>query len=179
MARMNGGPSPQASSSASMSVDYVVESKRAEEMLERLETLLGPAMLGAFMAGPVVQHFQNKFTEYFEAEAGPEGPWVPLADATIADREAKGFGPGPINQRTGELRSFIAESPGDVRVLSTLAVLVYPGNIPSGELGRKVRTAQQGGTFKGHAVPARQVMAADESDLLYIMSALTFFLELS
>lgn len=42
-------------------------------------------------------------------QAGPDGAWVPLADATIEDRLRKGFpGPRPILWRTGEgFRSLI------------------------------------------------------------------------
>ena len=40
------------------------------------------------------------------AAFGSEGPgWAPLAPATIADRQAKGFGSGPKLRRTGVLRS--------------------------------------------------------------------------
>lgn len=176
MPRMNA-PSGGSGGNAGFQVYFDVLPGNADEMIAKLEMMLGPAMLGTFLAGPVVEHFQDKFTRYFETESSASGAWVPLSEVTIRDRVEQGFGPGPINDRTGELRGFVTESPGNVRVLETLAVLTFPGPVPTGELGRKVKTAQAGGTFQGHDVPARPVIDADESDLLYIMSALSFFIE--
>lgn len=162
-----------------MSLTFDVEAVKAEAMLDRLAGLLSPVMLATFLGGPVVEHFQDKFNRFFNQQGTDAAPWQPLSEVTIADREAQGFGPGPINERTGELRAFVTDSPGTIRVLETLAVLTFPGPTPNGELGKKVRTAQQGGSFKGHSVPARPVMDADESDMLYVMSALAFFLEVA
>jgi len=177
MPRMNG-TSPSASTAGpTMTVDFGVQADDAEKLFLKLENLLSPEMLAVFMAGPVVQHFQQRFNEFFEDQGTPSGAWQPLSEVTIADRVEQGFGPGPINERTGQLRDFITDSPGEVRVLATLAVLTYPGPLPSGELGRKVKTAQQGGTFSGHSVPARPVMEIDETDMLFTMSALNFYIE--
>ena len=42
----------------------------------------------------------------FQKQAGPEGPWKPLATATVKQREAQGFGgTSPILERSGTLRS--------------------------------------------------------------------------
>jgi hypothetical protein len=46
---------------------------------------------------------REKFGEY-QGGAGPFQPWPPLASATIADREARGFSPDEPLLRTGELR---------------------------------------------------------------------------
>jgi phage gpG-like protein len=40
---------------------------------------------------------------HFEGESDGSSPWVPLAAATVEDRRRKGFGPGPILHRTGDL----------------------------------------------------------------------------
>lgn len=42
--------------------------------------------------------------ENFDAESAAGEAWEPLADATVEDRAAKGFEPGPILDRTGDLR---------------------------------------------------------------------------
>lgn len=40
----------------------------------------------------------------FASESAAGDPWPPLAASTIADRQRKGYGPGPILQRTQTLR---------------------------------------------------------------------------
>lgn len=40
----------------------------------------------------------------FDAEASGGNAWEPLAQYTLDDRAAKGFPPGPILQRTGDMR---------------------------------------------------------------------------
>ncbi len=56
---------------------------------------------------PVYEAFsvyhRRSITRNFEAEGRPR-PWPPLAKSTIRDRRRKGFGPGPILVRTGELK---------------------------------------------------------------------------
>lgn len=176
MPRMNGSTAAGSAVGPEMRVIFDVDAASVDRQFAKLETLLSPAMLATFMAGPVVEHFQDKFNQFFEYQGTDKEAWRPLSQVTIMDREAQGFGAGPINERTGELRAFVTDSPGEIRVLGTLAVLTYPGKIPAGELGRKVKTAQQGGTFKGNAVPARPVIDADETDMLYLMSALAFYI---
>jgi hypothetical protein len=43
-----------------------------------------------------------EYDKYATREAGPEGPWAPLAQSTIEDRLRKGFLAGPILWRTGD-----------------------------------------------------------------------------
>lgn len=175
MPRMNGSTAAGSSAGPEMQVIIDVDARDVDRMLGKMETLLSPAMLATFLGGPVVEHFQDKFNRFFEQQGIDNQAWQPLSEVTIADREAQGFGPGPINERTGEMRAYVTDSPGDIRILGTLSVLTYPGKTPSGEMGRKLKTAQKGGTFQGHAVPARPVMDADETDMLYLMSALGFY----
>lgn len=40
----------------------------------------------------------------FATESAAGDGWQPLAEMTLEDRARKGFGPGPILERTGELR---------------------------------------------------------------------------
>lgn len=53
----------------------------------------------------VVEEFARKVERNFAQESAADQPWPPLAEATIADRERKGFGAGPILRRTGDMAS--------------------------------------------------------------------------
>ena len=57
---------------------------------------------------PVMAQAEHALVEQIEANFATESAagdgWQPLAQATLEDRARKGFGPGPILERTGELR---------------------------------------------------------------------------
>jgi phage gpG-like protein len=63
---------------------------------------------------PAMEKSQTIIEESIARRFGEEGDgrsaWKPLAASTIADRKRKGFPPGPILQRTGDLKDSIKGS---------------------------------------------------------------------
>lgn len=160
----------------SLDVDYVVSKSSVDAELANLDRLLSPLMLTAFLEGTVVQHFQEQIEGFFRAQGTPQtGGWLPLSEAAVSERQSMGLGKTPINVRTGGMKYFLTTSHGDVKTLAASVFLTFPGRT-SGELAKKVKTAQKGGKYKGHLVPSRPVIEADESDFLFVMSALSFYL---
>ena len=77
--------------------------RRIEGIEKRIETLM-PSI-----ENEVKSILRDAFAKIFAAEGIPR--WRKLSPYTIRDRIAKGFGPGPILQRTGKLkRSYTGES---------------------------------------------------------------------
>jgi hypothetical protein len=79
----------------------------------------------------------------------------------------------PINHRTGELERYITQEDGRVVAHGFGATLTLPGNKASGELKDKFIHAQAGGISEnGRPYPARPVLAMDEADLMFVLTAL-------
>lgn len=58
-------------------------------------------------AGKIIQKDAQKRIGEYQGYTGPFNSWAPLAEATIADRVAKGFTPDDPLLRTGDLRDSI------------------------------------------------------------------------
>lgn len=132
----------------------------------RVATL--PYSLFDFLKTSASDFFRDDIESRFEEEGDPKsGFWKPLKDATIDIRRADGFGDGPINERTGELRDFMT---GDYDVMTTGsgAVMQVPGNPGGSELASKLATAQRGSINNplGYGpTPPRPVLAISEMDV--------------
>lgn len=133
---------------------------------------LSPASISMFMEREEHAWFRERMNNRFMSEGDDaSGNWLPLSPATEAIRDSQGYGAAhPINRRTGELQGFVTDSHA-VSVQGDTVVLTIPGEDPSGELGDKLATAQQGRGFGGctapstpHTVP-RPVLAMNEVDL--------------
>lgn len=126
-----------------------VEAESVERMLTAAMVAASPPSMMAWLAGPMTQNLQRRAQERFlgqgeDVSSGGWSPWEPLKEATIAFRAHAGYGPVPINVRTGELERYITQSNSAVTATSGGAAMVYPGTAPSGYLEEKVRTAQAG-----------------------------------
>lgn len=66
--------------------------------------------IGSREQGEIRRAVSEGFADNFGNEGDRSGPWARLAPGTIADRLAKGFGPGPILVRTGDYRSSFINS---------------------------------------------------------------------
>jgi len=75
------------------------DAERSDRELTRAIGNLRPAMTKAvtIVADAIDSNFRS------ESDAGKR--WAPLAPSTLAQRERKGYGPGPILQREGTLRT--------------------------------------------------------------------------
>lgn len=162
-----------------------VDDANAEAALLRLQETLSPPSLMLFMNSVVEPHIKDRIRDRFNSEGDDaSGKWAPLAEATLAVREAYGFDPGPINVRTGEFREYITGAEGEFKEEEAeLGVSwSYPADVGIEEdLYQKLRTAQVGATqssgqFAGSKTPPRPVLAVSEADQAYIAGSLFEFI---
>lgn len=175
--------------SALTNVYFSVDKKTADLISAKLFNLLSAPMLSVFLKTTVDPYLRQRVQDRFRQEGDDaSGPWVPLADSTHFWREEQGFPPEhPINIRTGQMFNW-ATSAGSTRMIGpSSSLLTFPGRKPSGaKMERKVMTAQRGikgqrrgamagssGGTGGKIIPARPILAVDESDMLWVMSALS------
>lgn len=152
------------------------QAKQVIAALGRLEfALSGPGLAQAIqmiMTTPARESTMARFADEGDASSGK---WLPLTQRTIDIRQSEGFGPGPINVRTGEMRAWATG--GDVGVKAqgpAFAHLTYPHSPPGGELERKVSVAQSG---DGDRTPARPILSWTDSDLEALMIGLAGWIE--
>lgn len=140
-----------------------------------LDTALNPAAIAGFLSGVIEPYIQGRAKDRFAQEGDDAvGAWEPLKPATHAIRAQQGYPPDhPINRRTGQLEDYITNSPGRLTVHALGATLTMPGSPPTGELRDKVVTAQQG--RDNPRTVARPVMGLNETDLMFVLTELTFY----
>lgn len=153
-----------------VTVQIIGDIKGVQAMLSHLETkLLSPAV-GAWLTAEVQPYLQERLKQRFDAEGDDVvGKWVPLTAATEAIRTSQGFPAAhPINDRTGELRNYLLNTPGAVNMSPAGATLTMPGTPASGELADKLKTAQSG-RDNPLTVP-RPVLGMNEADLAAVLT---------
>lgn len=72
------------------------------------------ASLPDILRGPGTAAVREEFGRNFDDQSGRK-KWARLAPATVRDRVAKGYGRGPILQRTGRLRRHVVTAPAQIR----------------------------------------------------------------
>lgn len=154
------------------SIEIIVDAAAVEEVLGILEAATSPESLGEWLGSDVSNFLQQRAVARFASEGDDaSGKWAPLSDATVAIREALGYGgSSPINVRTGELMDFITSAHGDVGDSLAGVQLSFPGG-NAGDSQTKFNAAQSGNKKSG--APARPVVAIGEEDLTEIMILLT------
>lgn len=158
-------------------VEVVADPKSpALKMLTHLDLLMSPASIAGFLKNFVVNYFQQQAEQRFAMEGDEAtGKWAPLKQSTVEIRTSKGFGAGPINVRTGELKDFVTTNEGSIGI-DVGATLEWPTGLPEGtDLMYKYRTAQTG-TSSGR-VPARPVVGMSFRDMAAINVMLGGFLD--
>lgn len=145
-------------------------------MLQALKERMELAKLTVFLKTAVVQYIQARVAKRFQSEGDDvTGRWTPLAVETELIRAAQGFPPShPINVRTGEMMQFLVADSGDAIGSGGFAVLTYPSQPPTGELERKMRTAQLGKPFP--STPPRPVLGLNMNDNIFITAELAGYL---
>lgn len=146
-------------------VQITVEADEALIALMGLDYAVSSVGLAQFLSGTPEHYIQARAMERFENEGDDaSGGWEPLKDSTLRIREQRGFAPGPINVRTGQLYEYMVDNQGQVNPTGVGAELRYPGNQPSDmHTLFAFATAQQGSSHWG--TPARPVAAVSETDL--------------
>jgi hypothetical protein len=152
-----------------------VDISDTQRLMDRLARTLDPVTLAGWLHIMVGPYLRERAQDRFTSEGDDvSGKWLPLSPATVHIRESMGFnGEHPINVRTSELEQYIVGTSDAVAATALGAVLTWPGQ-PSGGgiLGRKLSTAQSG---EGRT-PARPVIGLNERDLMFVLSALTVFI---
>lgn len=147
-----------------------------QAMMLRMETALSPVIIGGFLQSTVDPYIRGRAKSRFANEGDDvSGKWLPLKEVTQKIRADSGYGAaGPINIRTGELEQYITGTPGGVMPNVSGATLTSPGSPPSGELLKKVQTAQVG--QKNPNTAPRPVMGVNAADLSVILIDLSKFI---
>lgn len=157
-------------------MEVVVEEGAVRQMLERIDTALNPLAIAEFLGHKVDPYLRKRARARFSNEGDDaSGKWAPLQEATQQIRASMGYGPShPINRREDELYNYVTQTQGRVSIEPLGASLTFPPNYPGGDLGEKLTGAQLGGTTpSGRSWPARKVYALGESDLQFVLLALT------
>lgn len=150
---------------------YFVDDKDVTVALFRLQALLSPVGMSAFLGTTIGPYLAKRAKERFQSEGDDvTGAWTPLKPATIAIRESEGYGAGPINRRTGELENWVVRGGWNAYPTGFGASMEFPKKKPSGELKAKVETAQKGRQFPNTV--ARPVLGVNEQDLIFFQAAL-------
>ena len=158
-------------------VQIIGDQRGVDHMLNRLEIVLSPVGLEAFLLSTVEPWLQERAQNRFDSEGDDVvGTWAPLKPATVNMRQERGYGGAhPINRRTGDLEEYIVDSPARITELPSGAVLTTPGNKATGELADKVETAQIGRDYP-NTVP-RPVLGMNETDLAFVLGSLAKFVQ--
>lgn len=160
-----------------ISFDYVLSDKDVESKLWALDTALNPVAIAAFLGADVDPYIRTRARQRFRDEGDDvSGKWAPLHEATWQWRSnIPGISPEhPINRRTGELETYITESPHNLNYHTVGATLIMPGKKPSGELKDKVTTAQSGRADPN--TQPRPVIGMNERDLTAVMTMLFLYI---
>jgi hypothetical protein len=155
------------------------DSKAVDLMITRLEYLLGPAGMSAFLVGQVTPYLKGRAANRFANEGDAvSGRWSALSPVTISIRTSMGYGgEHPINRRTGALERWVTGSTPSLVTSPAVSVLTYPGNPPTGKLRDKVVTAQTGQMGKSSGTVPRQVLGMDSTDYIAILGMLALSIE--
>lgn len=158
-------------------VQIIGDDEGVQKMLSHLDTCLNPVAIAGFLGATVDPYLRSRIRDRFQDEGDDVvGKWLPLASATVEIRSSQGYGGAhPINRRTGRLEEYIAGSPNQITIHSLGATLTLPGNRPSGELKKKVETAQKG--RENPRTPPRPVLGMNEKDLAFTLTALAIYIQ--
>ena len=139
------------------------------QRLKSLESSFTTPVMFAQM-NTIHHYFVNKSQAMFDGEYDPDGnPWAPLKRVTISRRMRLGFGPKPINVRTGLMKRYITEPRADIIGDASSLSYAFPSRSkPSQEL--LTRLSQASGLIRGG--PARRVIGMSEQDTVFVLTSL-------
>lgn len=159
-------------------LEMELDSQDFDAMFTRIYDSISDNALVIFMNGVMGPELRKRAASRFANEGDDaSGPWASLGYVSQKIREwgiQKGHYPGispqhPINQRTGELKTFVTGAQGDVILNSGGVSLAFPGiGQPSPRITKKLKTAQHG-TARG---PKRPVLAVSGTDMAIFESEL-------
>lgn len=156
-----------------------IDSHDLQHDLDALIMLMSPAGAEAFLGTTVGPYIRRRAGERFANEGDDVvGKWAPLRPATVAMRQASNWAVGgdhPINHLSGEMERWVVDGGWDAYPDSFGATMRYPGSVPTGNLAKKVKTAQSGDPAS--RTVARPVLGVNEADMLWMVTAYAFAIE--
>lgn len=155
---------------------FELEKQYLDMLVQELDQRLDAGDLASWLRNVVSPFIRARIGVRFSGEGDDvSGSWHPLTVVTQQIRANKGFpASGPINQRYGQLYSFLMSAPGIATMAGDGALLIHPGPAPDWRTEVKLKTAQSG---KGRpSTPARQVIGLNNNDYMFISSELTAYL---
>jgi hypothetical protein len=159
-----------------MSVTFNVDPKTPIHALVRLELLLRGESIAGWMQAVTIPFLRKRAEDRFAGEGDDVvGKWAPLKPYTILTRIQAGFGAGPINVQTGELKRFVTEGQFIIGWPADQATMRFPSAPPSGELRRKFTTAQKGRSDP--RTPPRPVIGLGVKDSSEITTLLALYIQ--
>lgn len=169
---------PTGSANSGGFVSIEVESKMVERVLNSVWFALSGPNLEHWLDTKAHPHFAEEIDMRFAVEGDRKsGSWQPLEESTVRIREQQGFGPDPINVRTGQLEDFVSNE-YETRVGDGWAIMDLPGESPNPVTAAKLETAQRGrapgeNPITASGTPARPVLAVDETDMMALLEGLS------
>jgi hypothetical protein len=165
--------------SIGVGLEMAMQDKDVENMLNVVELLLQGTGMAMFLNEEVGPYIRERAQARFRNEGDDVvGKWAPLKPSTQVIRQSHPEWPvgasHPINVRTGELEQWVTQSNWNVGPNSVGASLRYPSVKPTGELRRKVTTAQRGKDYP--STVARPVLGVNPADLVFVTTRLAFYL---
>jgi hypothetical protein len=152
----------------------VVKTKDLNAQLDRIMAAVSSQVMDRFFKSDIEEWFVRRGRMRLQAEGDDaSGKWRPLKASTIRLRRTKGFGPGPINRRTGQMDRWLLG--GNLRggPIGDGVEYKFPGDPPTGELLTKVARAQLG----DYRTVPRPILAINETDLETVMRKYMNFIE--
>ena len=118
-----------------MDVEIKYDDRELQRALNRLIKAGGdltPAMR------EIAGHLADSVADSFDRQQAPDGaPWKPLKPKTVRDRQRRGYGAGPILERSGDLaRSILADHDETSAVAATN--LIYAATHHFGDERRNI-----------------------------------------
>ncbi len=154
------------------------EDEGTNRVLSAVERAISSASLAFWMETAAKTHIQERARARFASEGdNVSGPWQALAPATIADRIAQQYPPGPILHRTGALEDYIVNNPGVMLVDPEAVVFETPAPSSDPELAAKYLTHQAGSPSR--RIPARPMVGLGVEDAATLLYSLTEGIEIA
>lgn len=156
-----------------ISIAVVVNDQMVNSRLARMEYMLTGPVIGTMLHTLAVPLLREDAKRRFATQGASDGAkWRPLRQSTLEIRRSKGFGPGPINVRTGLLRDFTTTALGQTVSTPSYTQLAWPGTQPAAgsNLGYAYSTAQAGSSVWG--TPARPVARLSPKVIVGIYAAI-------
>lgn len=154
-------------------IQFIVQAEQVERAYAEMALKVSPVGMAGYLQAFVDPWIRERAEARFSDEGDDVvGKWAPLQEVTANFRAQAGYGAyHPINERTGELRDYITNSPNNVNIHPAGATLQMPGQPPTGELEAKVKRAQKGSQSPN--TPARPVMGMNEGDLAFVLTSMS------